>query len=135
MLLLIIASAALAGSAFVVGQVVTQPERERRSLVRRAASYGRVRVAASRDERLSLRERVVVPATARLAGLMLRLNRRENLELVQQRLLAAGLGAVSPSSFVAAKGLLAAVGALFGLVIWGATGSSVGLLMLIGLAA
>ena len=47
MLLLIIASMCLAGAAFVVGQVVTQPERERRSLVRRAASYGSVRIATS----------------------------------------------------------------------------------------
>ena len=38
---------------------------------------------------------------------MLRLNRRENLEQVQQRLLAAGLSAVSPSSFLATKALLA----------------------------
>ena len=43
MLLLIIASACIAGSIYVVTQVATMPERERRSLVRRAASYGRAR--------------------------------------------------------------------------------------------
>ncbi len=134
MLLLIIASACLAGSVYVVGQVATQPERERRSLVRRAARYGSVRIAASREERLSLRERVVSPAVARIAGLMLRMNRRENLEQVQQRLLAAGLNTVSPSGFLAAKGLLAGVGALFGLVIWAATASSMGLVLLLALA-
>jgi tight adherence protein C len=133
MLLLIIASACLAGSAFVVGQVATQPERERRSLVRRAASYGKVRIVASREERLPLRERVVAPAIARIANLMLRMNRRESLEQLQQRLLAAGLGTVSPSGFLAAKGVLAGAGGLFGLVIWGATGSSMGLLFLIAL--
>jgi tight adherence protein C len=134
MLLLLIASACFAGAVFVLGQVATQPERERRSLVRRAANYGAVRTAASREERLSLRQRVVVPAASRIAQAMLRMNRRESLEQVQQRLLAAGLGAVSPSSFLATKGVLAMVGGFFGLVIWIGSGSAMGFLMLIGFA-
>jgi tight adherence protein C len=135
MLLLIIASMCLAGAAFVVGQVVTQPERERRSLVRRAARYGNTRVAANREERLSLRERVLVPASGRIAGAMLRINRRENLEQVQQRLLAAGLGSVSPSGYLAGKGILAGCGALLGLVIWVSLGSTAGFMLLLALAA
>jgi tight adherence protein C len=128
-LLLIIASACLAGSVWVVTQVATQPERERRALVRRAARYGAVRVATARDERLSLRERVLVPASARVASLILRMNRRESLEHVQQRLLAAGLSTVSPSGFLAAKGLLAGVGAFFGLVLMVSTGGGLGFVL------
>jgi tight adherence protein C len=135
MLLLIVASACLAGSFFVVGQIATQPERNRRSLVRRAAGYGNVRVNAVREERLTLRERVLVPATGRIAGAMLRINRRENLELVQQRLLAAGLNHVSTSGFLAAKGILAGGGALLGIIFWVATGKSVMLVMVLGFAA
>ncbi|MDX6485795.1 MAG: tight adherence protein [Gaiellaceae bacterium] len=135
MLLLIVASACIAGSAFVVGQLATQPERERRSLVRRAASYGAPRVHAPREERLSLRERVLAPASARLAGVMLRMNRRENLEQVQQRLLAAGLNTVSPNGFVAFKGFLAGAGGVFGLFIWVVTGSTAGFLLMVGLVA
>jgi hypothetical protein len=75
-LLLIIASGCVGACVYVLTQVATQPERDRRSLVRRATRYGAVRVGASRDEGLSLRERVLVPASARLAGLVLRLNRR-----------------------------------------------------------
>jgi tight adherence protein C len=135
MLLLLIASACLAGSAYVLGHVATQPERERRSLVRRAASYGSVRIAASREERLSLRERAVAPVVARVAGLMLRMNRRESLEQVQQRLLAAGLSSVSPSSYVATKGLLAGAGFFVGLLFWASTGSTVGLVLMFGLVA
>jgi hypothetical protein len=78
-LFLIIASACLAGSAYVATQLVTAPERERRLLVRRAARYGAPRVTAAREERLSLRERVFVPMSARLAGLVLRMNQRESL--------------------------------------------------------
>ena len=44
------------------------------------------------------------------------MNRRESLERVQLRLLAAGMSAVTPSSFLATKGFLAAAGGLFGLV-------------------
>jgi tight adherence protein C len=135
MLLLIIASACFAGSVFVLSQVATLPERERRSLVRRAGNYGALRTAAAREERLSLRERVVVPAASRIAQAMLRLNRRENLEHVQQRLLAAGLSAVAPNSFLATKALLAASGGLFGAVLWASMGSSLGIMILVSFAA
>jgi tight adherence protein C len=134
MLLLIIACACFAGSVYVLGQVATAPERDRRSLVRRAANYGAVRAAAVREERLSLRERIVLPAASRIAKAMLRMNRRESLEVVHQRLLAAGLASVAPSSFLATKGMLAGGGAFFGLVIWVGTGSAMGFLMLIGFA-
>ncbi len=135
MLLLIVAAACLAGSVYVVSQIATQPERERRSLVRRAASYGSVRHIGTREERLTLRQRVLVPAAGRIAGLMLRLNRRENLGVVQQRLLAAGLGSSSPSSFVAVKGFLMAVGVVLGVVVWSTTRNASGFLLLIGLVA
>jgi tight adherence protein C len=133
MLILIIASACVAGATYVVGQVATAPERDRRALVRRAAAYGAIRIPDGQEERKSLRERVLVPAAARLAGLMLRVNRRDSVELVQQRLLAAGLGQISPSSFLATKGFLAGGGAFFGLVIWIATGRGIAFLILLGL--
>jgi tight adherence protein C len=133
-LFLIIASACLAASVYVATQLVTAPERERRLLVRRAARYGAPKVTAAREERLSLRERVLVPMSGRLAGLVLRMNRRESLERVQLRLLAAGMGAVAPSSFLATKGFLAAAGGLFGMVIWVASGKTIGLAFLVGFA-
>jgi tight adherence protein C len=78
---------------------------------------------------------VLLPATGRLAGLMLRLNRRESLTLVQQRLLAAGMNTVSPSGYLAAKGFLSAVGALVGLIGWISLGGPKGFGFTIGLAA
>ena len=131
MLFLIIASACLAGSVYVATQVATQPERERRLLVRRAARYGAVRVTAAREERLSLRERLLVPTSTRLAGLVLRANRRESIERVQQRLLAAGMSTVAPSGFLAAKGYLAATGGFFGFVVWVASGKMVGFALML----
>ena len=131
MLFLIIASACLAASVYVATQVATQPERERRLLVRRAARYGAVRVTAAREERLSLRERLLVPMSGRLASLVLRANRRESVERVQQRLLAAGMSTVAPSGYLATKGYLAAAGGAFGLFIWIVSGKTLGFALLL----
>jgi len=134
-LLLIVASSCLAACVYVVTQVIAQPERDRRSLVRRAARYGSVRAVTSHREALSLRERVIIPGSARLAGLVLRMNRRESLEQVQQRLLAAGMNTVSPSGFLAAKGLLAGVGGAFIFVIFLASQNAIWLVLMVGFMA
>ena len=117
MLLLIIAVGLLALSAFLVTEVVALPERQRRALVRRAANYGATSARPRERERATLHERMLVPVSGRLAGLMLRLNRRESLDQVQQRLLAAGMHDVSPSGFLAAKAILAGVGLVLGLLL------------------
>jgi tight adherence protein C len=135
MLILIVASACVAGAALVMTRVATQPERDRQALVRSAARYGAVRIAAARENRLTLRERVLQPLTGRLAGLMLRLNRRESLAQVQQRLLAAGMSTVSPSGYLATRGFLAAFGALVGIMGWFSIGGFTGFLLTIALAA
>ena len=46
-MLLALAALLLATAVFLAGEVVTQPARERRRSVRRAATYGRVRIAAA----------------------------------------------------------------------------------------
>lgn len=134
MLLLIVAAACVAGSAYLATEVATLPERERHSLVRRAARYGDVRVHSGR-EHLPLRDRLLVPASARIAGLMLRLNPRESLEQVHLRLLAAGMQTVSPSGFLAAKGFLAGTGVLAGVAFWATSGARIGILMICALGA
>jgi Flp pilus assembly protein TadC len=135
MLILLVASASLAASALVTTRVLTQPERDRRALVRHARRYGAVRIAAAREDRLSLRERVLLPASGRIAGLVLRLNRRESLEQVHQRLLAAGMSTVSPSGYLAAKGFLGVFGALVGVMGWVSIGGLTGFTLTLGLAA
>jgi tight adherence protein C len=134
MLILIVASACLAFAALIAARVATQPERDRRALVQHAARYGRVRIAAAREDRLSLRERVLLPASGKLAGLVLRLNRRESLDQVQQRLLAAGMSTVSASGYLAAKGFLAAFGALVGVMGWVSIGGVTGFALTLSFA-
>ncbi len=129
MLLLIAGVCLLALSAYLVSEVVTLPERQRRALVRRAAHYGAVRVAPAGRERTTLHERMLVPVSGRLARMMLRLNPRESLDAVQQKLLAAGMHDVSPSGFLAAKAILAGAGLGFGLLIMAVAGAQTGLLV------
>jgi tight adherence protein C len=135
MLFLIVAVGLLALSVFLVSEVVTLPERQRRALVRRAAHYGAARTAPATRERQSLHERMLVPVSGRIAGLMLRLNPRESLDQVQQRLLAAGMRDVSPSGFLAAKAILAGVGLVLGLVLFAVAGAQTGVLLTLAFVA
>jgi tight adherence protein C len=108
---------ALGVSAYLIGEVVTEPGRERSRAVRRAANYGRHRVQATGIERLRFSERVVVPATGSLARLALKLNPRANLDAIAMRLLAAGMGrSLTPSAFLAMKGGGAVIGGIFGFI-------------------
>jgi tight adherence protein C len=108
----------LAGAAYLVGEAVTLPARERRSSVNRAATYGKFR-AAFGQQQLPFSQRVLAPMGDRLAGWTLKLHPRTTVEGVSTRLLAAGLGRkISPTTFLAFKSALAlgglVVGALFG---------------------
>ena len=115
----------LAGSVYYVGELVTQPARERERSVRRATNYGRHRVAAVGLERLRFSERVLQPAAARLARLALRLNPRTSMDAIAQRLLVAGMGrTITPSAFLAAKGAGAVGGAALGIVVGTAAGGA-----------
>ena len=117
-MLLALAAFLLATALFLAGEVVTQPARERRRSVRRAATYGRVRIAGGGIERLRFRERVLEPAALALARLALRLTPRASIESTAARLLAAGLGrSLTPTAFLAAEAALGLAGLLAGLAL------------------
>jgi len=108
----------LAGAAYMIGEAVTLPARERRSSVTRAATYGKFRAALG-ERQLPFSQRVLAPLGDRLAGWTLKLHPKTTIEGVSARLLAAGLGRkISPTTFLAFKSALAlgglVVGALFG---------------------
>ena len=135
--LLFLAVLLLAGAAYLVGEVVTLPGRERDSAVRRAATYGSSRVATTSLERLRFRERVLLPATAKLAGVAMKLNPRTTVDTISARLLAAGMGrTVTPTTFLALKAAGGLVGAVFGFVVGAAAAGPVTAFPLaLGLAA
>jgi tight adherence protein C len=127
-MLLALAVVCLSVAAYLVGETLTQPARERLALRRRASSYGRI--AVLRDparERFTVR--VVTPLKEWLAARVLRAVPRTSIESVADKLLAAGLGGkVSAKGFLAAKGAIAIGGAAVGLLFGAGSGVLAGIL-------
>jgi tight adherence protein C len=128
MLFFLIGITCLGAAAFILGEVATAPVRERQRSVRRAATYGRVRLGAG-VARQRFRERALVPLGELLASWVLRVNPRTNIESVRLRLLGAGLGdRVAPTTLLAAKAVFTILGILFGFLLGGAlSGTSIAL--------
>jgi tight adherence protein C len=135
MMLLAFAVLCLAAAVYLIGEVATLPSRQREQSMKRASNYGFVRVASPLDAK-KFRERAVEPMRESVARWVLKVNPRTNMESISLKLLGAGLGRnVTPTSFLAAKGVLAGVAALVGLMIGSMAGSSTGLLLTVALAA
>jgi tight adherence protein C len=118
----------LAGAAFLIGEAVTLPARERRSSVNRAATYGKFRAALGQQQ-LPFSQRVLAPMGDRLAGWTLKLHPKTTVEGVSTRLLAAGLGRkISPTTFLAFKSALALGGLVLGALFGGAAAGPGGVL-------
>ena len=128
MLLIVFAILFLAGAAYLVGEAVTAPAREREGSVKRAANYGKIRAALGEREQ-PFRERVVGPARDRLARLVLRIHPKTSVDGVRSRLLAAGLRNVSPTGFLAGKAAVGIGGFVLGMVLGGATVGGAGVLL------
>ena len=123
MILLVIAIFCLAGAVFLIGDVVTLPARQRSVSVRRAATYGRMEVPSGTPQE-GMRERLLAPIGEWLAKWALRVNPRSTKDTVERRLMSAGVGLkLSPTGFLAIKGLFALLGFSFGAML----GSSKGL--------
>ncbi len=119
-MLIVLGAFCLAGAAYLVGEAVTLPARERRTSVRRAANYGNVRALVGQRQ-LPFRQRVLTPLGERLAGWTLKLHPRTTTEGVSARLLAAGLGrTISPTTYLALKSGFALGGVLVGALLGGA---------------
>ena len=127
-MLLILAVFCLAGAAFLVGEFVMLPARQRSLSVRRAATYGAMEVPTGTPQE-GLRERVLGPVGVWLAKWALKVNPRSSTDAVAMRILAAGMGRkLSPTSFLAIKGLCALIGIFIGSLLGSSRGFG-GLLM------
>jgi tight adherence protein C len=113
-LVLILAVFCLAGAAFLIGELVTAPARQRYVSVRRAATYGKMELPSGTPTE-TMHERLVAPIGEVLAKWALKLNPRSSTENVSRRLMAAGLGLkLSPTSFLALKATFALIGVFVG---------------------
>jgi tight adherence protein C len=127
-LLLVLAVFCLAGAAFLIGEIVTAPSRQRYVSVRRAATYGRMELPSGTPHE-GLRERVVAPLSDVLSRWALKINPRTSKDAVGRRLMAAGVGyRISPTGFLALKAALALGGCFVGAMLGAGRGVS-GLIM------
>jgi tight adherence protein C len=127
-LLLVLAVFCLAGAAFFVSEIVTLPSRQRSLSVRRAATYGQSEVPSGVPLE-GLRERLLLPIGEWLARWALKVNPRASVESIGLKLMASGMSRkVSPTGFLAIKGLCALGGLFVGSMLGSGRGAS-GLLM------
>src|SRR6266508_6414893 len=122
MLLLVIALGSLGASVYLIGEVITLPVRERVGSMLRASTYGRPQKATGPADE-GLRTRAFQPLKEKLARVVMRVNRKYTVEQISMRLLAAGLGRrVTPTSFLATKGVFAISGLVLGVAMGAASG-------------
>jgi tight adherence protein C len=119
--LLVLAAAALGFAAYFVFELASQPARERREVLARAARYGRPQQAIS-TENEGFRKRALQPLLSKTAATMMKLNRRVSLESLQWTLQGAGMREVSAEAFLAAKGLCGGAGLALGLLLGALSG-------------
>lgn len=119
-MLLLLAFVCLAGALVIVGQLVTQPARDRQASLRRAGAY--TESEASSDD--PLLERLNKRYSGRLAQVASRLDPRATEERIGFKLVSAGLARrVSPVGFLASKVVLGAIGIALGIMVGASTGS------------
>jgi tight adherence protein C len=127
--MLVLATLMLGLAVYVVGEVVTLPQRRRQLSLKRAAAYGAVR-RDHEQEIARFKERVLVPAVDRLASLALRVSPKASADAIGSRLIAAGVAArISTAQFLAVKSSLACAGALSAVLLGVAAGPLTGFLL------
>jgi tight adherence protein C len=126
---IVLAIILLAVAAYMMGEAVTAPSRERLVSVKRASTYGKFRKAVGEQEQ-PFQNRVVEPAKAKLAALVFKVHPKTTLDSVRTKLLAAGMGrTVTPTGFLAGKGAFGIGGFILGSIFGGAASGGVGVLL------
>ena len=95
--------------------VMSAPHAQVAASLARAGRYGGYALK-QQEASAGVGERVVGPSTRKLADLALRLTPKSSVSAVRERLRAAGLDGVTPTSFLAAKGAIAGTMLFLGLV-------------------
>jgi tight adherence protein C len=124
-MLAILGALLLGAAAFVIAETRTLPARQRRELVKRAATYG-ARPFPGPQVRTAPRGRVLGRLITWIATFVLRLMPRTTRASLTLTLLRAGLAnRISADELLAAKALFTIVGAVFGFAVGAAVGGGV----------
>jgi tight adherence protein C len=136
MILLVLAIICLGAAAFIVGELITQPAQERDRFFRRVASYGQQRPQILKVTEESLKARLGTPVIERFARLVLRVNPKTTIDGVAYKLVSAGLSRrISPTTFLALKGILPIVLGLLGVALASSQSPLMAVLVVVGLGA
>jgi tight adherence protein C len=116
-------------AVFLVGEVATSPQRRRQLALKRAAAYGARRRENEEEVVVKFKDRVLLPAVERLAGLALRVNPKMSVDSIGTRLIAAGMSTrVTTTQFLAVKAGMAVAGIFSALLTGVALGPLAGVL-------
>jgi tight adherence protein C len=136
MILLILAIICLGGAAFIIGELLTQPAQERDRFFRRVATYGQQQPQVLKATEESLKTRLGRPTIERFARLVLRVNPKTTIDGVAYKLVSAGLSRrISPTTFLALKGILPIVLGLIGIAFASSQSPLMAVLIVVGLGA
>ena len=137
MILLILAIICLGGAIYMISQLVTLPAQERQRFIKHVSDYGEERTRQILDvTEESLKTRVVTPIVERFAKLVLRVNPKTTTDGVAYRLVSAGISRrISPTTFLALKGILPIAFGLFGLLLASSMSPLMTFAMVVGLGA
>jgi tight adherence protein C len=136
MILLVLAVICLGGAAYIVGQLVTEPAQERQRFFKRVASYGLQEEPVLDPNAASLKTRVLTPIIERFAKLILRINPKTTIDGVAYKLVSAGVSRkISPTTFLALKGILPIGFGLFGILIASSMSPLMSFAMVVGFGA
>jgi tight adherence protein C len=136
MILLVLAVICLGGAIFMVGQLLTAPAQERQRFFKRVASYGVQAEQVIKPAEESLKTRVGAPIIERFAKIVLRLNPKTTQDGVAYKLVSAGVSRrISPTTFLALKGILPIAFGLFGVLVGSSMSPMMNIAMVFGLGA
>jgi tight adherence protein C len=118
----------VAGAAYFALQALTVQKKQVATSLRRARTYGG---HSLREAELgkSMGDRVVGPASQRLAAVALRMTPKGSLEETRKKLSGAGMTRANPTSYLAAKAVFAGLFAFLGIVMLFSGGAQAALLV------
>jgi tight adherence protein C len=136
MILLVLAIICLAGAAYMIGQLITEPAQERERFVKRVATYGQQQEQVIEPNDESLKIRIVNPVIEKFARLILRTNPKTTIDGVAYKLVSAGVSRrISPTTFLALKGICPIVLGLLALAFAGSLSPLMSFAMVLGFGA
>jgi tight adherence protein C len=136
MILLVLAVICLAGAIYMIGQLITAPAQERQNFFKRVASYGNEKQQIITPNEESLKTRVAGPIIERFAKLILRINPKTTTDGVAYKLVSAGMSRkISPTTFLALKGICPIVLGLLALAFAGSLSPMMSIAMVLGFGA